>query len=396
LFGALYEFTHWNNYGRDPEHKGTLWAQAWRHAIMEGMLNCYQFRIHDGFPEFSSDGGVTWSPVTAINDGQSGHSPQTDEPLKPARTGENKRCLAAANATACFVELHREICDWWDNAAIVLIFCGAISAVLGLFFPIAWQSFAMTVNYMTIINNILNYTDALTPESFTTAIQERLTCILYSLAADNGQWSESAFADVLTTVRAESGSMWRLIEIYLEQIGGYIALNNAGTTTSVATYDCSTCGYCYEFDFRLGSFGWLADSTNNPVVYTAGQGFVGSNANYNNVFAIAHFELSETASGIVGAWVTMVGAGNRSGALLYGVLCWDDAGGSNGQKQGTDGNSPGPATVVLSEVSGNINNAFIRAQAGGPGEEFQTGTITLQSVHIYSNEAIPDFAGFEC
>ncbi len=258
LFGMLWQFTYWRNYERDDTHKATLVAQAWKAAIMEGMLNCYQFRIHDGVPEFSNDGGATWSAVPQLNDGESGHDPRTDEPIKPIRAGTDKRCLAAANATACFVELHREICAWWDNAAIILIFCGAISAILGLFYPVLWNVFAIAVNWSTIANAILTHTDALTVASFTTEIQDDLTCIFYAYADANGQWSQANFDRVVDDIEAQSGSMWALLLIYVQQIGGVPALNNAGTTTTVATYDCDVCGtWCRYVDFLAEDGGFI-------------------------------------------------------------------------------------------------------------------------------------------
>lgn len=240
-----------------------------------GMSNpCCQLRIVDGVPEVSSDGGVTWTPVPQTSPGESGHAPQEIEPIKPPRTGTNIPCLAAANATACLVALHAEICSWWDAGAIVLVFCGAIAAILGLFFPVFWTAFSLTVNWLTIVNDILNHTDALTPASFTTEIQDALTCILYRQADSNGQWSEAVFTDILAEVAGHTGSMWALIHIYLEQIGGYRALNNAGTTNSVATHDCDACtGWCRFWDFELSQNGFrpsAADGTGWGAAYSGG------------------------------------------------------------------------------------------------------------------------------
>lgn len=212
--------------------------------------SCCDIRIVDGVFEVTSDGGATWTPVAASSPGTSGHDPQTYEPLRPARTGANIQCLAAANAVACLVELHREIVKWWNDAAVVLVFCGVIAAILGVFFPIFWSTFAYTVNWLTIVNQILNYTDALTDAAFTADIKEVLTCILLTYVDAQGRWDETAMTDILSDIAAQSGSMWSLLHIYVSQIGGYAGLNNAGVTTSVATYDCSGCaGWCYVFDF---------------------------------------------------------------------------------------------------------------------------------------------------
>lgn len=276
LFGLLYETTHWNAYERDATHKGTLVAQAWRAAIVQGMLNCYQFKIIDGIPAFSNDGGETWTPVPAVNDGSSGYDPRADAPLNPHRTGTNIPCLAAANATACFVELHREIVAWYDDAMTVVIFCAVISAMLQVFFGVGWMSFQMTVNYMTYVTAILGYSSALNNAAFTSTIQDELTCIFNCRANEDGQWSASSFQDVLNDIALKTGDMWRLIEIYVESIGGYVGLNNAGTTTSVATHDCTGCGcgWCRDSDFALGSDGWsvYSNASFNPAAQAVWSG----------------------------------------------------------------------------------------------------------------------------
>lgn len=199
-----------------------------------------QIRIARGVVQFSTDGGTTWQNADQSTDDPD-YDPRNDAPLNPYRTGSNIPCLAAANATACFVELHREIVEWYNDAVVVLIFCGAISAILQIFFGIGWASFSMTVNYMTYVNAMLGHTGALTVESFTTTIQDELTCILYCRADENGQWDQEAFEAVISDLSLKTGDMWELIKIYVASIGGYVGLNNAGTTTSVESHDCNGC-----------------------------------------------------------------------------------------------------------------------------------------------------------
>lgn len=72
LMGMLYELTHWQNFDREGDHKGTQWAQAWRAAIVESVpiAECggplIQFRACSGPScglEYSTDGGDTWSCI---------------------------------------------------------------------------------------------------------------------------------------------------------------------------------------------------------------------------------------------------------------------------------------------------------------------------------------------
>jgi hypothetical protein len=243
--------------------------------------NCCGLRIVDGVIQTTSDGGVTWTNAPQTQDGSSTYDPRRDAPLFPARTGSNIPCLAAANAVACLVELHREVCAWYAQASAVVAFCGLISAILQVLFGVGATTFGLTVKYMTIVNDLLQHTASLTNASFTSQIQSDLTCILYCNADSAGRWNDAEIAEIMLEIAGKSGDMWRVIEIYLRDISGKIGLNNAGTTTSIATKDCSacSCNWCYLFDFSLSQQGWVAyqNAGFNPstlAVYTTNWGAV--------------------------------------------------------------------------------------------------------------------------
>jgi len=284
LYAGLYVFTHWTSYERDDTHKATLVAQAWRKAIMEGMLNCYQFRTNGGVQQYSTDGGETWSNAPSVNDGETGVDPRDDEPLKPARTGDNKPCLAAANATACFVELHREVVQWYNDVASGVVLLGAISLILGVFFPVLWAVTGLAISGTALAITFLTYSAYLNMAAFTTTIQDELTCILYCRADSSGQWGQAAFDRVLTAIGDKSGGMWELILVYVRDVAGIKGLNNAGTTTSVPSHDCAACdcGWCYTFEPS-----WLdvdiVTGTLGVGVIEAAQWFDGGQGYYNFV-----------------------------------------------------------------------------------------------------------------
>jgi len=341
---------------------------------------CCGLRIRDGVTEFTDDGGVTWTPVPSTNDGSSGHDPRTDEPLKPARTGSDIPCLASANATACFVELHREVVAWWENAALVLIFCGAISAMLQIFFGIGWMTFALTVNYMTFVNDILNYTGALTVASFTVLIQTDLTCIFNDHADANGRWDAAAFAAVLSDIDSRVGDMWRLIEIYVASIGGYAGLNNAGTTTTVATFDCAPCDaeHCHIWDFTTGTQGWtLTDGTTRD-----GGGLIDGNApdgayaKYDidyNIYVLDftfYFNANWTGNN------PRLTVRTRTGLTTYAVV---------------NGNQNTPVVITINAPVTSL--AIVADRQVGSVQHF--GTLRLQAVRVRFTGADP-FGGDNC
>jgi hypothetical protein len=286
LFGCLYEMTHWNNYERDDTHKGTLVAQAWRGAIMQGMLNCYQFKNINGVLNFSNDGGATWTPVTSETPGPGeGSDPRDSEPLLPARTGSNIPCLSAANAVACYVELHRQLSSWYAALGFILDLYYSIGSSLMKFFPQSWSVFGLSVDQAAIAIDVLAHSASLNMTAFSSTIQDELTCILYCHAGAEGRWNATQYTAVLADIDAKTGDMWDLLYVYLNEVSGMAGLNNAGTTTSVASRDCAACdcGWCWEFAPDWDGVNLIYAIQSGAVIVNE-QWFDGGTGYYNMVY----------------------------------------------------------------------------------------------------------------
>ena len=319
----------------------------------------------------STDGGTTWDPVDDTTYEE--YDWRQDEPLRPARTGDDKRCLAAANAVAVFVELHREIVAWYESQGTLLQIGIAVSAVIAIMFPAGWP--VVAGGLLTGAGAaVLQWTQALTNAAFTQQIQDQLRCIFWTWADENGRWTETAFAGVLADVEGKSGDIWRLLEIYLEQIGGYTGLNNAGTTTSVATADCEDClgTWCYEFLFA-------ADDGEFVITHgkwTPGTGYQNAGAGAAEACyaartfsqtTITHVEVQFSAAANYESWQGAVLSSdsvelhrNNAIANVGGTLSWD------GNRSATsvswainvDNNPLGSITVTRLLVRGNGINPF--------------------------------------
>jgi len=216
-----------------------------------------EIRLAGNTLQLSTDGGATWANVP--NGGGAGDpaDPRTDEPLLPHRTGDNRRCLAAANAVACFAELHREVVEWYNASALPLIVLGALALILGVFFPVSWMVFGLSLSATTLATVLLTHTASLNMEAFDETVQDELRCIFYCRMDTDGQLNETSFADVLADIAAKSGDIWELIAYYVENVGGFAGLNNAGTTTSIASADCGDClcgEWCYVWFGQGGSY----------------------------------------------------------------------------------------------------------------------------------------------
>lgn len=270
--------------------------------------------------QVSTDGGETWSNLDNAGSEGNPQDPRTSEPLKPARTGSNVQCLSAANATAVFVELHRELSAWYNTLPSVLNLIYSIGAGLQQFFAALWQNFGLAVDVDTLAVDILAHSASLNDAAFTSAIQDRLTCILYCRADNNGRWSAGAIELVMSDIAAETGDMWRLLEVYLEQVAGYAGLNNAGTTTSVSSDDCSSCGcgWCYKFDFTASDGGWVDEGDGH---YSAGQGWVADSGSdvFWDCYTKYHFSTGQTITHV--RFKANVGAlhGSAPTGTSYGI-----------------------------------------------------------------------------
>lgn len=238
-----------------------------------------QIRNKSGTLQYSTDGGATWQNVDTES-GSSGNDPRVDEPLQPARGGSNIQCLAAANAVACIVELHREVVQWYNDLAAPMVLLGAVALALGVFFPVSWMVMGTALSATTLATIFLTHTASLNDTAFTETIQNDLICILECHSDAAGRWDQTAFNAVLSDVAAQAGDMWGLIGDYLENLIGPAGLSNAGTTTSVASHDCSACvcNWCYRFDFTTGQAGWSSwhvgyGGSECDTVWDTGQGW---------------------------------------------------------------------------------------------------------------------------
>ena len=203
--------------------------------------------------KFSGDNGETWTPI----DYDETYDPRIDAPINPNRApvaGQDTACLASANAVEVIRQMHIQICAWYDAGALAFALGGVLAVFMATFY-----SFGLAIPVIVSIAGLLISASAqLTVASFDSTAQERLRCTLYCNADANGKWDSIGFQSILDTLSASLEPIDHLLYLYLNEIVGFTGLNNAGTTTSVESANCSACdcGWCFDMNFLTSDYGF--------------------------------------------------------------------------------------------------------------------------------------------
>ena len=324
--------------------------------------------------QYSPDGGATWDNIDNAGIQGNPQDPRQYEPLNPARTGENIPCLASANTTACILELHREMVDWYNNSQSLITVLGMMAVILSVLFPVSaavlLQSFLSVPDYVTAL---LAHSSALTVASFTTAIQNELTCIFYRHVGVDGRYDASGLAAILVEVNSHSEDMWKLIGIYLG-VPGVNGLSNAATTTSVASHNCDTCGaWCYQFDLSESLFDWYIIAYGQFVL---GQGvestLAGGVAQAINLFYDTPAVSDGHYTGIEADVISTLTAGNFGAAFDALGNLWPDT-------------TPVTKTYANHTLTHSSANTMVLNPSGTPGDHL----VTIVRVRFYGTGTCP-------
>lgn len=211
-------------------------------------------------------------------------------PAVPAREGgtaEDQICLAAANCANVLQQFYEQVSDSWNSGVseaealtdLVLLIVSLIGAE---FAPITFAIvgfFALVFHYLY---DALEFVGAdLWDENFT----KQLVCILVGCASntagvvtfDYACVNQAFIAQVnIFTLTQDQLRLYVQLQYLLSVIGGADALNQAGATTAITSYDCSECNpeWCIEYDFTSSNCGFSVYSADVPSVWTDGVGWV--------------------------------------------------------------------------------------------------------------------------
>jgi len=174
-------------------------------------------------------------------------------------TEDERKCLAAANATNVLHLLYESLSDSYNEdldhnqamLALIGVFVGAVGFAIA---PISWGIYAFVAWIFSIMFAMLEF---VTADLWDTAVSDQIECFLYECANDDAgviTFDYECFQAKLNELANGFGLSEAQIRLYLQItyllnfIGGVDGLNLAGATTAIESADCSDCVICATYD----------------------------------------------------------------------------------------------------------------------------------------------------
>lgn len=211
----------------------------------------------------TSPDGTTW---TDVPNGPPIPGDPTEPTFDPPPRGESeadiRRCLAAANAARVLRQTYAEMgTRLAEEVVSEQALAASLEEIVGGFLTVIGIAAAATgpITLLTILGVFAVQGDYST-NPLTDPDEDELTCILFDASTDNAgsvTFSHGGVVDGLVGSAVLGTTKGNLLRLIVDMVGAD-GLNMAGTTTSVADHDCSTCEeWCYEgvIDYRTGLHG---------------------------------------------------------------------------------------------------------------------------------------------
>jgi len=256
--GALLDLTkpyNWEQYGTmTPDEASQIMLMAVQDFMNDECSSGSCRRIirigAGGVPEQSDDGGNTWEPTTG--DAEVPDVPEREEP-----TAQERRCIAAANASNVLAQVYEEMLDAWafdqEIAYGQSVFAAAVAGLIGLWLGVI--SVGAINLALGIFGAAYQALQSLTSDAWDTEFDERIKCILYGVSTDVGgvvTFDFNEFLAQLSEYAAEANSLESSLLVaqvmYMMNWIGAAGLNLAGATTAITESDCGCGVWCYVWD----------------------------------------------------------------------------------------------------------------------------------------------------
>jgi len=236
-----------------------------------------------GYPEVSSDNGVTWQ-----DDPESIYSQATEAaPLMILDTNTG-RCEMANNVVNNLKDLQASYSSKIGQIDVVfdLVVELLVEAILMLLAPVVAAALLPLV--VALIPKMIEVARALTQTDkasydalFTNAVWDSVLCTIYCHAPDDGKFTQSQWLAIISEIRSQLGSGAQTAGANIAamiDVWGVIGLTNASRLGSGGEGNCDDCNcsdeWWYEFDFTQSAYNTVWQPyTGSDGHYVAGEGY---------------------------------------------------------------------------------------------------------------------------
>jgi len=313
--GALLDLTHpwnWEQYGdMTPEEAAAVMLQMYVEYTAipcEEVIPCAPCTI-DGDEELGYEG-----PIRIIRRGAGGYTeelvdgtwtPPTGEyevptlEVRTEPTADERRCLASANAANVLADLYEEVTDQVaiDSApaAVFGVVFDFVILVVGAFAGPTAAAYASLGK--TAFDAFIETAETLASDVWDSEFTDELTCFMYEFSTDSAgivtfDWPPmresitDKFVEAVEQADVDRALLWGQVG-YLFDILAAGGIDVAGTTTTITTYDCDSCGFCnepfegvgnYNFELNTGQQGWIFNTTLSRGTFTGTNWSTGPNS----------------------------------------------------------------------------------------------------------------------
>lgn len=258
FWGALYELTYWNNWQRDPSHKGAQVAAVWKSIWLyysgiqgdcEAMCCCpepLKRVLPDGTVQTSTDGGLTWQNTPSADPRET----SIQFPPLEGEDGTTKACKAAENIVGVFQANVEQFIDDLGVLTSIAAVAAAVTSVIVIVLSGGTLLPAVTALAAALVRAGASGLTA----AFTSEVWERLNCNIYCVMGENGRLELSDLAAIKAKIDEDESGIAAEILKHLIDNYGIVGMNNLttlqGTGTGVTCGDCNCEGaWCVFLDF---------------------------------------------------------------------------------------------------------------------------------------------------
>ena len=206
----------------------------------------------DGQWETSDDGGVTWENHPELD-------PRDDyigSPPLPGVSSSAKRCAAADNVRALFVEYRDNIIQLLTDASGLIAIVAGILAFLAVITGISGAAIGISVLLMGLATALLSETPASVAAQIDDIALDTFRCLVYCRMNNDGELTYGEWVGLLADIAAEFTGFPETFFYQTVNGMGYIGVTNAATLGAATAADCGdcNCGTCAEkYQIYLGN-----------------------------------------------------------------------------------------------------------------------------------------------